>query len=258
MNVNFPALVIAKFTFLEAVRNRLFFLALTGLVCAYGLSEFISELAITESREFVTSFLAFSLRFFCVFVIGLFVVTSIVREFNDKGFEYILALPYPRYIYYFGKFLGFGLLAVVVVLSVSVILLFYAGLISTLFWCLSLVFELLIVVALSLLFTFTFKQITPAFSGVMAFYLLSRSMETIQLISDSPMLQTNTLSQEFINTLLDIIAFLMPRLDIFTRTEWLVYGNMDMSVLYTNLLQTIIYVILLSACSLFDLYRMEL
>lgn len=258
MKIQKPAIVIARYSFLEAIRNRLFILALVGLICAYGLSEFISELAITESREYVSSILAFFLRFFCVFVIGLFVITSVVREFNDKGFDYILALPYPRHAYYLGKFLGFSLLSIVIAFSVSVILCFYTGLAPALFWCLSLVFELFIIVALSLLFVFTFKQVTQAFSGVMAFYLLARSMETIQLVSDSPLLSTNTLSQEFINSLLDLIAFVMPRLDIFARSEWLAYSNLDVTALYINFLQMFVYVVLLSACSLFDLYRMEL
>ncbi len=258
MKINSPVLVIARYTYLEAIRNRLFMLALTGLVCAFGLSEFVSELAITESREFVASIIASLLRFFCVFVIGLFVITSIVREYNDKGFDYILALPYPRRVYYFGKLIGYTLLSVVVVLSVSVILLFYSDLVPVIYWCLSLVLELLIVVSLSLLFVFTFRRVTQAFSGVVAFYLLARGMETIQLISDSPLLKTNTLSQDFINSLLDLIALVLPRLDLFARTEWLIYAAPDLSALSTNLVQTLVYVILLSACSLFDLYRMEI
>ncbi|MDX1518543.1 MAG: ABC transporter permease [Gammaproteobacteria bacterium] len=252
------ALVIARYSFTEATRNRMFLLTLVGLVCAFGIAEFISELAITESSGFATSVLAPLLRLFCVFIIGLFIITSIVREFNDKGFDHMLALPYPRYVYYFGKLLGFGMLAAVVVFSVSIILLFYSGPGPGLFWCLSLILEVIIVVCLSLLFVFTFKQVTLAFSGVMAFYLLARSMETIQLISDSPLLQTDTLSQAFINGFLDLISFILPRLDMFARTEWLVYASLDMTSLTLNLLQTAVYVVLLSACSLFDLYRMEI
>lgn len=257
MNIS-PAIVIARFSFLEAIRNRLFLLAIAGLVCAFGLSEFISELAITESHEYVSAILSSLLRIFCVFVVGLFVITSIVREFNDKGFDYLLALSYPRYVYYIGKLLGFCLLSVVVVFSVSLILLVYVDLFSVMVWCFSLILELTIIVALSLLFVFTFKQITVAFSGVMAFYLLSRSMQTIQLVSESPLLQTNTLSQNFINSLLDLIALILPRLDLFAKTEWLVYSNIDFSLLYSNLAQTLVYLMLLSACSIFDLYRMEL
>jgi len=249
-----PALVIAKYSFLEALRNRLLLLAVIGLLCALGLSEFISELAITESAEFVTAILASILRIFCVFVIGLFVITSVVREFQDKGFDHLLALPYPRYVYYFGKFLGFSVLSVIVVLCVSIILLLYADFLPVLQWSLSLMFELFIIVALGLLFIFTFRQVTQAFSGVMAFYL----MQTIQLISDSPVVQVGTFSQQFIGAVLDLIALLLPRLDLFARTEWLLYNGFDFTVLLQNLGQVAVYIVLLSLCSLFDLYRMEL
>lgn len=253
-----PVLVIAKYSFLEALRNRLLLLAVIGLLCALGLSEFISELAITESAEFVTAILASILRIFCVFVIGLFVITSVVREFQDKGFDHLLALPYPRYVYYFGKFLGFSVLSVIVVLCVSIILLLYVDFLPVLQWSLSLMFELFIIVALGLLFIFTFRQVTQAFSGVMAFYLLARSMQTIQLISDSPVIQAGTFSQQFIGAILDLIALLLPRLDLFARTEWLLYNGFDYTALLQNLGQVAVYIVLLSLCSLFDLYRMEL
>ncbi len=258
LDVAQPAFVIARFSFLEAMRNRLFLLALAGIICVLGLAEFVSELAITESRQIVSSMLSALIRLFCVFIIGLFVITSVVREFNDKGFDYILALPHSRYVYYLGKLLGFSLLSVVVVLCVSLIMLVYATPLAVLIWCLSLTLELMLVVALSLLFVFTFRQITAAFSAVVAFYLLARAMQTIQLISEAPILETNTISQHFMNNLLDLIGLILPRLDLFARTEWLVYTSVDFSVLSSNVVQAVIYILFLSACSAFDLYRMEL
>ena len=41
---------IAYYTFIEALRNRLFILTLTGLVCLLGVAEFAGELAVTGSR----------------------------------------------------------------------------------------------------------------------------------------------------------------------------------------------------------------
>ncbi|MFQ5659990.1 MAG: ABC transporter permease [Gammaproteobacteria bacterium] len=249
-------ITIARFTFYEAVHNRLFGLMAAGLVCILGLSEFIGELAITETRQMQSVLVGSGLRFFAVCVIGLFVVTSMIREFNDKGFEMMLSLPIPRSSYYFGKFFGFFLLALVIAMAASSILLIYSQFSYVLLWFLSLLCELLIIIALSLLCLFTFTNVTVAFAAVIAFYLLSRSMYVIRLISDSPILEFKTYSQEIIKFVIDSIAFILPDLNIFTQSAWLAYGG-GINSIGPVLMQTAIYLVLLTAAGLFDLYRKD-
>ena len=253
-----PGFTIARYTFLEAMRARLFYLMITGLVCAFGLSEFIGELAITESSRFQGAILASGLRLFAVFTLGLFVTTSMVREFNDKGFELVLSQPIHRASYYCGKLFGFALFAVIVACLVASPLMFYTPVDQIFFWVLSLICELLIVIAVGLLCLFTFSNITIAFSAVVAFYLLSRCMDAIQLISASPVLETNTLSQDVITGVINVIAWFLPDLDLFTQTQWLLYGSGDAKALIPVLVQTLVYLVLLSGAALFDLYRKEL
>ncbi len=82
-------------------------------------------------------------------------------------------------------------------------------------------------------------------------------MPAIQLISDSQLLEFKSFSQEFINYLIDAIAFILPELNTFTQAEWLVYGA-DTNSIGPVILQTIIYLGLLIAAGLFDLYRKDL
>ena len=250
------ALLIARYTFLEAVRNRLFTLVLVGLVCLLGLTEFIGELAITETWQIQGALTAFSLRLFTITVVGLFVVTSMVREFNDKGFEMLLSLAITRGSYYFGKFAGFALLGVIIVIAAGSILIIYCPLADVLYWSSSLICEVLLIIALSLLCLVTFNSITTAYIAVIAFYLLSRSMYIIQLISASPILESKAFSQVFMNFLLNAIAYILPDLNLFTRSEWLLYGA-DFTSILPVLIQTGIYLVLLVAAGLFDLYRKE-
>ena len=250
-------ITIARYTFLEAVRARLFYMMVIGLICAFGLSEFIGELAITESDRFQGAILAAGLRLFAVFTTGLFVTTSMVREFNDKGFELVLSQPIPRAAYYSGKLTGFAMLSVVVACLVSLPLILYAPSGQVLIWGASLICELFIVTAMSLLCLFTFSNITIAFSVVVAFYLLSRCMDAIQLISNSPILETDSIAQELINKMIDAIAYLLPDLNLFTQTQWLIYENGDLNSLGSVMGQTVIYVVFLSGAALFDLYRKE-
>lgn len=253
----YPIDTIARFTFVEAVKNRLFVLMIAGLVCIFGITLFLGELAITETREVQVSLMGYIARLFAVFIASLFVITTLVREFNDKTIEFIIALPVPRYAYFFGKFFGFICLSVFVAIIVSVPIFFYTDISQAIIWCTSLVFELFIIVALCLLCLFTLGHVTTAFFTVMAFYILARSIGTIQLISQSPILESTDVSQLFLNKLLDLIAFVIPDLGSFTRSEWLVYHTGNADGLITIAIQTLIYIFLISSAALFDLYRKE-
>jgi len=257
MLMKHPVLTIARFTFYEAVRNRLFMLTLAGLVCLLGLTEFVGELAITETNNIQAILIGAGMRLFAVATVALFVITSMVREFNDKGFELIAALPMPRSSYYFGKFLGFFMLSLVIAVATALLLLIYSPVTAVLFWLLSLACELAIVISLSLLCLFTFSNVTVAFMVVICFYILSRSINTIQLISNSPIMEFYTFSQQFLRLATDAIAFMLPGLHDFTKSEWLVYG-VGWQSLWPVLIQTAVYLLLLSAAGLFDLYRKNL
>ena len=81
---------IARYVIIEAVRNRLFGLMLIGLIGIFGLGEFVGGLALTETAEVQGSLVAFVMRLGAVFIISLFVITSGVREFNEKSIEMLL------------------------------------------------------------------------------------------------------------------------------------------------------------------------
>src|SRR6266567_1997642 len=104
---------LARATLLEAVRNRLLWLAVIVVVIAFGLAQFLNQVAITESREIQTALLAAPLRVAAVFIVAVFVITSMVRELSDKITELLLSLPAPRSAYFFGKFAGYAIVAAI-------------------------------------------------------------------------------------------------------------------------------------------------
>jgi Cu-processing system permease protein len=249
--------IIARYTFIEGLRNRVFVLSAVGLVCLFGLTEFVGDLAITESSQIHALFIGSGMRLFTVATVALFVITSMTREMNDKAFELILSLPVGRSTYYFGKLTGYYALAFIMVILTGALLSVFVGAAQSSLWALSLFCELGVVIAVSLLSLFTFTNVTVSFIVVMAFYFLSRSIHAIQLISSSPILEFRTFAQEFMNYLVNALGYVLPNLYDFTRSDWLVYGVQD-HALYHVLLQTAIYLPLLVAAGLFDLYRKDL
>lgn len=245
---------IARYTLLEALRNRLMWLVAASLLIAIGISGFLNGLALTESRQIQFALLAAFLRFSAIFLIATFVVTSMIREFNDKGLELLLSLPLSRAGYFFGKLTGYATLAFIPALLFGLPMALFAPAGQVLLWTISLMCELWIVVAFSMLCVLTFNQVMAALSAVMAFYLLARSIAALQLIGSGP-LADHTLSQQLINGVIGIISALLPHFDTFTRTEWLIYDGGNWINLGAVLGQSLIYLALLSGATLFDLYR---
>lgn len=251
-------LTIAALTCLEGRRNRLLWLLVAALAAALGLAGFIGEVTLTETAEIQSAVLGAVLRLCAVFLLALFVTTSTVREFNDKGVELLLSFPLARASWLLGKLLGFFLLTLPVAALCLALLLVYVPWLQALLWSLSLVCELSLVIAFSLLCVLTFSQVTIAFSTVAAFYVLARSIAAIQLIGHGPLAPAESLSQEVVNAVITAIAFVLPELHRFTATPWLVYHTAGWSSLLPVAGQTLVYLLLLAGAALFDLHRKNL
>lgn len=250
-------LTIARFTLLEALRTRLFGLAAAAVLALFGLAEFLGELSITESRQVRAAVSASLLRVCSVSITCLFVVGSGLREFNGKGLEIILSLPMPRHRYLAGKLLGFALVSLLIAVMAGMPLFLYAPAVRVACWVVSLFCEQVLVAALSFTCLLAFSGLHQSFLAVMAFYLLSRSMETIRLLAADPVLSSGAVIRDFMDCLVTALGLLLPDLHAFTRSDWLVHG-IDPTEIRVVLTQTLLYLAVLLSAGLFDLYRKNL
>lgn len=245
---------IARYTVLEAWRNRLIVLVLTATAALFLLSVFAQELAVTESTRLQTALLASALRLASVFFVGLYILNGLTREFNDKVVELMLSLDLPRPAYLLGKFGGFAIIAFGVAAIATIPVAFLAPPSRALAWGCSLGLELLIVAAVSVFCITTFTQMLSAAAFVTAFYLLGRSITAIQLMSSASLIADGGPGQKAGEWLADGMAFLLPRLDLFTQTSWLIEGGPP-AALGAALAQSVLFAALLLAAAMFDLYR---
>jgi ABC-type transport system involved in multi-copper enzyme maturation permease subunit len=246
---------IARYTILEAWRNRLVLLVAAAVILLTLLSVFAKALAITESDRLQIAILAATLRVAGVFLITLYILNGLTREFNDKVIEMMLSLDLPRPGYLFGKFIGFAVIAIAVAAVLTLPVALMAPGSAALAWGASLAMELLIITALSVFCITTFSQLLPAAAFVAAFYLLARSISAIQLMSTSALIDTDAPGQTVARLLADGLALLLPRLDGFAQAAWLAGEPMAPGVLLAALAQTGIYITLLLAAAIFDFYR---
>jgi ABC-type Na+ efflux pump permease subunit len=183
------------------------------------------------------------------------VVSSVAREQADKGSDLVLALAIPRRTYYLGKLTGYLLVSLGISAFATVLIILHAPPAPAAMWGTSLLAELAIIVAASLLCMMTLSQVPAATSAAAGFYLLARTMGAVQLIAHGPLRDPNSVSSAFMAKAVDALAFMLPDLYRFTDTRWLLYGEGSISTLTPLLLQALIYVALLGAAGLFDLYR---
>ena len=246
---------IAQYAVLEALRTRLPLLTAVVIGGLLAASFFVREISITESGRIQTAFYAATIRFATVFLVALHVISSVSRELQDKGLDMVLALDLPRAHYLLGKLAGFSAIAAALALAVAMPLLPLAGWEAVAQWTLSLAAELAVVVALSLFCVITFNQLMPAASFVLAFYVLARAIGAIRLISGNPVAGGELLSHQVMTWLIEALALIVPGFDLWTRTEWLVGGAVPWTTLGGIVAQAAIFVILLAAAAVFDLYR---
>lgn len=243
---------LARLILLEAIRSRMILLVAFILVAATLLVWFLGQITITETSQIQIVSAAGFLRVAAVFIVAILIIFSQARETADKATDLLLSLPIPRINYYLGKVLGYLSIAWICAACASLFLYLLGSSEHLWLWFFSLGCELSIVVTVSLFFSLTIFHPGFALTCITAFYLLARSINVFQMIGNSALEQTY--QNEIMSGLLNFISFVLPRLDLFTQSAWLVSSSQVYS-LFNLALQTIIYVVFISSLSLFDLYR---
>jgi len=246
---------IARCTLIEAMRTRLPALVLVTLLALLAASFFIESIAVVEGDRLQTGFYASGMRLSGAFIAAIYVLVSVTREFNDKGLDVLLALDLPRSHYVLGKLAGYLAIAALIAVAAALPLLWFAPLAAVAQWTASLAVELAIVVAFALFAIVTLNQLTPAASFVLAFYLLARSLTAVRLMGAHPLAGADTLSHQVIGFMVETLALVVPALDAWTQTAWLVNGPAGWSATGPLLGFGALYVVLLAAATMFDFYR---
>jgi ABC-type Na+ efflux pump permease subunit len=249
-----PAALLARSIFLEARRGGLPWLAAAAIVAAAALALFVSHVALTESAALQASLLAAVLRACAVFLVAAQVASSTLREINDKGLELMLSLPVSRSTHYLGRLAGFIACGFAISIAFALALLPFAPAAATALWGFSLALELALVAAAALFFAMTLSNLVAAIAATAGLYLLARAMPAIQSIAAKPLAEESSAGW-LARQAVDGIALVLPRLDVATRTDWLLYELPTRGSYAGALAALVLYTLLLSAAGLVDFHR---
>jgi Cu-processing system permease protein len=259
---NAPALAtrrlyaIARYTVLEGRRTGMGAVVVLVVLCAAAASWLVREIALIEAARMQVSTYALLARLAAVFIVAAHVVASLHREFNDKGLEAVLALDVPRWQYIGGKYAGYLLIASSIAGLAALPLLVLHGA-AALSWLASLALETWVVAAMAMFAAVTLAHVPSAMAAVAGFYLLSRSMTGLLLVAAHPIAGGDALLREIVAGTLFVVGWLVPRLDGWTRTAWLVDASPGLTELARIAGEALVYSMLLLLATLLDFYRRE-
>jgi|TARA_B100000745_G_C20152327_1_gene395045 hypothetical protein len=246
-----------KMSLHEALFNRLIWAMLILIISSFGLVAFIGQVAITEQAQFQTGLMASWLRIASVVIQCIFVCNAVLREQQDKQLDWFLSLAIPRHTYYLAKLFSYGLVALVLSLMSTLALWLVSGTSSSLLWGISLLGEMMIMTSASIILCFSFRQLPPTLGLLFLFYLLCRSINALGLIASYRIDDTATLGDIVISKVMEVLSWFLPDLSRFSSSHWLI-SPPHADVLVYPLVQTLIYVVLLSAIGMLDLQRKAL
>lgn len=246
-----------RYILITALRDWLFIGLLIGILVATAISATLGSTAFIEEKETTLAFASSSARLILMTGLIVFVCFHIRNAFDTKEIDVILSRPISRSNLVISYWLGFSFVGLLLTIPVIAIIAFigvgnFAGFVG---WAASVLLEMGLVVALALFSAFTMRSAVTAVLGCMGFYVLSRMMAFFVYASNSGMFN----DQKFIvlKWALQAISTLLPRLDFFAKSEWLVYGLLSSRDWQVYVAQAFIFVPLLLAATMIDFRRKQ-
>jgi ABC-type transport system involved in multi-copper enzyme maturation permease subunit len=249
---------ILKYIMLTAIRDRLYIGLFLTLITSFSLSIFLGTTALVEKEEMATSYIAGSTRIILAIGMILFVCLSVNRAFENKEVEFIISKSISRQKFILAYIFGFFLVSLAIFLPLITTILIFTGnnKLGLGIWSLSIFFELLILISFCLLASLILKNSLSSIMAGLGFYILSRMMGLFVLTINLPQ-NLSEVKGHFFKSVLKIISFAFPRLDLFGQTEWLIYGIKDFSNVKIIVIQSLIYIPLMIFMAFHDFSRKQ-
>lgn len=252
-------LAITRYVCLTARADRLFWALPVLMLLVTLLSRFLAATASVESVEMALAFSGAGLRLVVVTGLVLFISFQIRQAYSNREIDGLLARPVSRISFVLAYALGLVVLAVGLSLLASFMLWLMTPvqLVPLFLWSVSLLGELLIVAMAALFFGLLLSSASMAALMVLIFYVASRLVGS--LLGAGVIFSGTTGWIGFLanlpSLLLEFVAVLLPRLDLFGQSHWLIYGLPEGRIFVFIIGQSLCYAILLLLLTMLDFSR---
>lgn len=252
---------IIRHTLITALRDYLFIGLVATLLVAVFISCFLGSTAIVEQEQMTLSYMAGSTRLINVIGLILFVCFHVRRAFDNKEIEVTLTKPISKAKFVIAYWFAFALLAIIMsaILITIIASLNLIKIKALSIWSLSLLFESIMIIAFAMLSALIMRGAVTAALSSMCFYFVARMMgffiATIDHLPHS--FSFENLFHWCSESVLRAVSIILPRLDLFGKTSWLIYDSAGSQELILILTQSLVYIPLLLAVIIFDFKRKQ-
>ncbi len=248
-----------RYVLMTATRDRLFLGLLLGILAAAYISHVLGSTAMLETQQMAIAFTAASARVIIMIGIIVFIGFHMRNAFDAKEIDVLLSRPISRTSLVLSYWLGFAAVATFLVLP-TVALIGVIGILNQTgfwLWSVSLLLESWLVVSVALFASLTIKSGVGTVLASLAIYSLSRMMGFFLATTSV----RNVFKEQHINVgaqwLMDGIAVVVPRLDLFAKSNWLIYGARSYEDAALVLMQAGVFIPLLLAACVIDFKRKQ-
>lgn len=248
-----------RYILLTATRDRLFVGLLLGVAAASYICSVLGSTAMLEPEAMTLSFTAATSRVIIMVGIIVFIGFHVRNAFDSKEIDVVLSRPISRTTLVISYWLGFAVVATILTLP-AIAVVAYLGIINQtgfIVWAISLVLESWLVVAIALFTSFTFRSGVSAVLSSLAVYTLSRMIGFFLATLKSSIIFQSELLHISAKWTITAISTIVPRVDFFAKSSWLIYGPKSYEDALLCLYQAAIFIPLLVAASVIDFKRKQ-
>lgn len=248
---------ILRFILLTALRDRLFGALAVLLAVAMGGAVVFGGAALVEQGETTVVLAAGAARL--VLAVGLvtFVATQIQRLYDSREIEVLLARPIGRAKLVAALAGGVATVAALPAVAVALVIgPFAASLAGWAAWGATLVAEVVTLALFTLAAALVLERAVTATLAGLAFYTAARLMTFVMgVVEAHERMGSGGTTAQVLGWIATGIAAVVPRLDLFAHTGWLVHGITDGAPVLLAAAQLAVVAPLLIAVAALDLSR---
>lgn len=248
-----------RYVLLTATRDRLFFGLMVGVLAAAYISSVLGSTAMLEPEQMTLSFTAASARVILMVGMIVFIGFHMRNAFDAREIDVLLSRPISRTTLVLSYWFGFAAVATLLVLP-TVILVAAIGTLNTTgfyLWSVSLLLESWLVVSIALFAALTMRSGVGTVLSSLAIYTLSRMMGFFIATTNTGGLFKSEEINFGARWAMKLISIVVPRLDFYAKSNWLIYGAKSFDDLNLFLLQSAVFIPLLVAASVIDFQRKQ-
>lgn len=248
-----------RYVLLTATRDRLFIALLIGIAAAAYISSVLGSTAMLETEQMTLSFTAAAARVIIMVGVIVFIGFHMRNAFDAREIDVLLSRPISRTTLVLSYWVGFAAVATCLVLPTVILIAVMGTLNQTGFWVwsVSLLLESWLVVSVALFASLTIRSGVGTVLASLAIYVLSRMMGFFLMTTTT----TSIFKDHTINLgtqwLMKGIALVVPRLDFYAKSNWLIYGAKSYEEVSLFLLQSAIFIPLLVIAAVIDFKRKQ-